>query len=383
MSRFQRSPEKKKNNKLDNKKHHKSRAVNNVQYNSNLSKIRRAVGRISSASSDDICTLQRVIGNRAVSNLVQAQFEAGFTGDFNDHKAGKAAEVLIKRKTGAGMPVSRASELVSDLNANGEFANGLVDSRTGGSPLSLQLRRELEPKLGADFSSIRIHTGRKAAQLSRSIQARAFTHGRDIYFAEGQYSPTTPSGKHLLAHELTHTMQQSSVMRLSLDRKAKNNMREVNIPQLLGQGIFLKPFKNYAESEYSKENIDCYVDIAKYKKKPSKNEAKRIYETYIAPQSPMEVNIGSEQEKVKKKLTGTGIYSDPGEEKETNFFLRLLDSFFNRNEETEDARENEQKLSNTYDETLQRLEVNMIDTFTRFVLQEEGKKVMNKQGYGL
>ena len=63
---------------------------------------------------------------------------------------------------------------------------------------------------GVDFSPVRIHTGRETTEMSRGIRANAFTHGTDIYFNDGKYNPTTPEGKKLLAHELTHTIQQSA-----------------------------------------------------------------------------------------------------------------------------------------------------------------------------
>lgn len=67
----------------------------------------------------------------------------------------------------------------------------------------------MEHAFGADFSGVRLHTDREAAGMSAGIQARAFTHGNDIYFGEGQFRPDTRSGQQLLAHELTHTIQQT------------------------------------------------------------------------------------------------------------------------------------------------------------------------------
>jgi hypothetical protein len=66
----------------------------------------------------------------------------------------------------------------------------------------------MESRFGTDFSDVRIHTGSQAVQMSRGLNAQAFTVGNDVYFNEGKYSPNFDSGKHLLAHELTHTVQQ-------------------------------------------------------------------------------------------------------------------------------------------------------------------------------
>ena len=68
----------------------------------------------------------------------------------------------------------------------------------------------MEPRFGADFSGVRIHTGSEAAQLNREVSAQAFTHGQDIYLGEGKTDVASAQGKQLLAHELTHTIQQGA-----------------------------------------------------------------------------------------------------------------------------------------------------------------------------
>src|SRR3954453_18352463 len=76
----------------------------------------------------------------------------------------------------------------------------------GGGPLAADLRSYFEPRFGHDFSSVRIHDN--AAAAAQSINARAFTLGRDIAFARGEYQPNTSAGRWLIAHELAHTLQQ-------------------------------------------------------------------------------------------------------------------------------------------------------------------------------
>jgi Domain of unknown function (DUF4157) len=72
----------------------------------------------------------------------------------------------------------------------------------------------MEPRFGADFSAVRVHTDAHAHALARSVNAQAFTVGRNVVFGAGQYAPETESGKRLLAHELTHTIQQGSASRV-------------------------------------------------------------------------------------------------------------------------------------------------------------------------
>lgn len=79
---------------------------------------------------------------------------------------------------------------------------------SSGQPLDAATRAFMEPRFGHDFSQVRVHTDSKAAESARAVNALAYTVGRDVVFGEGQYVPVTPIGKRLIAHELTHTIQQ-------------------------------------------------------------------------------------------------------------------------------------------------------------------------------
>ncbi|MCG8346024.1 MAG: DUF4157 domain-containing protein [Chlorobiales bacterium] len=79
---------------------------------------------------------------------------------------------------------------------------------TKGDALPSDVRSFMEPRLNADFSNVRIHSDREAASLNNQLSARAFTYRNHIFFSRDQYQPGTSEGKHLLAHELTHTIQQ-------------------------------------------------------------------------------------------------------------------------------------------------------------------------------
>ncbi len=83
-------------------------------------------------------------------------------------------------------------------------------SGPSGSPMREQVRELCESRMGVDFGAVRIHTDLKADRMSKRLSARAFTYGRDIYFAAGQYQPDTTIGKRILAHELTHIVQQNA-----------------------------------------------------------------------------------------------------------------------------------------------------------------------------
>jgi hypothetical protein len=96
----------------------------------------------------------------------------------------------------------------------------------GGAPLTAEERAYFEPRFGQDFSHVRLHTDAGAAEAARTIGARAYTTGRDIAFATGQYRPGSQDGRRLLAHELTHVAHQSQVAP-SVQRKEESPAKPV------------------------------------------------------------------------------------------------------------------------------------------------------------
>ncbi len=103
------------------------------------------------------------------------------------------------------------------------FVNDLHSSSNNGRAMDNGTRSFMESRFSADFSQVKVHTDASAVQLSSQISAQAFTHGSNIYFNSGKYNPNTESGKHLLAHELTHTIQQgkSPTLNDKVDRKVE------------------------------------------------------------------------------------------------------------------------------------------------------------------
>jgi outer membrane protein OmpA-like peptidoglycan-associated protein len=88
-------------------------------------------------------------------------------------------------------------------------AAGRIQSRQGGgAPLDAATRTRMEAAFGADFAGVGVHTDTEADALNRAVSAVAFTTGKDVFFSHGAYQPGTPDGDHLLAHELTHVVQQ-------------------------------------------------------------------------------------------------------------------------------------------------------------------------------
>jgi hypothetical protein len=86
----------------------------------------------------------------------------------------------------------------------------LAAANGSGAPLASHTRAQMEEAFGADFSGVRVHTGAASSAMNEEIGARAFTYGADIHFNDGEFAPGTERGTHLLAHELTHVVQQNS-----------------------------------------------------------------------------------------------------------------------------------------------------------------------------
>jgi hypothetical protein len=104
---------------------------------------------------------------------------------------------LQRHATGAGP--GRAPPIVHDV------------LRSPGRPLEPSVRGEMEARFGHDFSRVRVHTNGRAAESARALNANAYTVGRDVVFGEGRYEPASADGTRLLAHELTHVVQQGAV----------------------------------------------------------------------------------------------------------------------------------------------------------------------------
>src|ERR1700694_4001948 len=114
------------------------------------------------------------------------------------------AAVIHLQKTAGNATVSAALEEQEPSPVKDVVGSG------GGSPLDRDTRGFMESRLGADFSDVRVHSDGKATESARSVQAHAYTVGNDVVFQSDKYAPESDSGKRMLAHELTHVVQQRS-----------------------------------------------------------------------------------------------------------------------------------------------------------------------------
>jgi hypothetical protein len=101
------------------------------------------------------------------------------------------------------------------FQAGGALEERLTALSGGGSPLPGDVRAYMEPRFGSDFGDVRVHADGESEELNRHLGAQAFTHGQDVYFGAGRFQPDSNAGKQLLAHELTHTLQQGAATRIA------------------------------------------------------------------------------------------------------------------------------------------------------------------------
>ena len=201
-------------------------------------------GSVTAAARHPLMTLQQSIGARAIQRLInshyiQAKLNVSTPGDPLEEEADRVADTVMRMTDSQADSRVTVSTPLSQVNRKClecEEEEGMLQGETepgdqievsrgvetqidtlrgGGQPLPESMRAHFEPRFGHDFSGVRLHTGTDAARLARSINAKAFTIGQDVAFGAGQYSPETNTGQRLLAHELTHTIQQGSSRGLS------------------------------------------------------------------------------------------------------------------------------------------------------------------------
>ncbi|MDT9191782.1 MULTISPECIES: DUF4157 domain-containing protein [unclassified Limnospira] len=182
--------------------------------------------------------------------------------------------------------------------ASQDIENKLKSKKGSGNPLPEETQEFMESRFGQDFSEVRIHTDGEAAEMNQNLEAKAFTHGQDIYFNTGEYQPDSESGKKLLAHELTHTIQQTkpkakSKSRQELREKTPKLQRK---PDFFGMGV-----KSKLEQKIKKEREE---EQKKYEAEKEKEKAEKSedVEAENADKKPEENQEQNQSKKPLKKI---------------------------------------------------------------------------------
>ena len=175
---------------------------------------------------------EQIQTNPVIEQLVQRQIEEEEEEQVQTKPVTEQTTPLVQRQVEEEEELRRQTaedEEVSEIGmkslGNGtdkapeDIENILSQSKGGGSSLPDNIRSFMEQSIGADFSSVKIHNDGNAVQMSKNLNSQAFTHGSDIYFNRGKYNPSSSEGQHLLAHELTHVVQQGNrLQRIFLQR---------------------------------------------------------------------------------------------------------------------------------------------------------------------
>jgi hypothetical protein len=168
---------------------------------------------------------------------IRAKLAVSEPGDVYEQEADRVADAVMNDLPGTGIHTAGTgiqrlcSECQEELEdervqtkcadgaephrADDVFAPAMRRLRGNGMTLPAEVLDFFAPRFGQDFSAVRVHTGEPAARLARSMGARAFTVGHDVVFGVGEYAPDSKGGRHLLAHELTHVVQQAGAGRSS------------------------------------------------------------------------------------------------------------------------------------------------------------------------
>jgi Domain of unknown function (DUF4157) len=164
--------------------------------------------------------------------VIQAKMTIGAPGDQYEQEADRVAEQVVQKMHAPSTPEStlggplqhqdgkedghalrmkplRQHSPMGGMAATQDLESSIHRARGGGQPLEAGLQRKLGQAMGTDFSGVRVHTDHQSDQLNRSIQAKAFTTGQDVFFRQGAYQPGSRGGQELIAHELTHVVQQN------------------------------------------------------------------------------------------------------------------------------------------------------------------------------
>lgn len=171
--------------------------------------IRRAMSDARALPAGDVLNLQRMLGNSRVSQMLQGAGgqKSGMTvGTANDRCEQQANHVAAQVTSAGQNSVQRAVEVGSEGGrVSGDLQQRIAHAK-GGSPAPEGVRRKMEQQTGADFSDVRVHHDREADGISKQLGAKAATHGNHIFLAREQ----SPNDARLMAHELTHTIQQGA-----------------------------------------------------------------------------------------------------------------------------------------------------------------------------
>ncbi len=163
--------------------------------------------------------------------------------------------------------VQQKSDSSSNQEASPGLESSLNSSKGGGSPLPSETKEQMESGFGTDFSNVRVHNDDTAVQMNKELGSQAFASGNDIYFNEGKYNPGSKDGQHLLAHELTHTLQQGASIKSKLIQRDEDESDDANTGPDPPAGMTNIDVTN-GVFKYTANNLDYEFSRGSYIKMP-------------------------------------------------------------------------------------------------------------------
>jgi len=196
---------------------------------------------------------------------VQPKLNIGAVNDVYEQEADRVADQVMARFADPciGSAPMKIQRFTSQSNNLHETVLTSVDSRAlsgSGKALQPSLRQDMEQRFGHDFSKVRIHSSSAAEQSARLINAQAYTAGNNIVFGAGQYSPETNWGRHLLAHELTHVVQQNNSASVTNTLQRKGGTFG-GFFRNIGRAIV--DFFTGSEPDYDDDTLNNYLKLLK------------------------------------------------------------------------------------------------------------------------
>ena len=209
---------------------------------------------------------------------LQAKLTIGASNDPLEREADRVADQVLAAPTSAEANVAPPSiqRFTGQPDSAADVATGSVEQTLAspGRPLDAALQQDMGRRFGHDFARVRVHADRQAAASARSVNALAYTVGQNIVFGAGQYAPTSAPGRKLLAHELTHVLQQAGTSGMPIVQKqeaptattdpqqeeSKSQVKlQLTEPDFLG---LRKPF--FDRNAYQLWDPDSALDVWKY-----------------------------------------------------------------------------------------------------------------------
>jgi hypothetical protein len=206
-----------------------------------------------------------------------------------------SSETIVQRRAGCKEDLQTKRATDKPPLASRQLADRLEGRKRQGAPLPAGLKTKMEGRFGRDFSDVRVHIDEEAVQMCRELNAQAFTYGTDIYFNAGKYQPGTEVGQRLLAHELTHVVQQVG----GITRK-KEEEGEEDKGQLIDDHTYQGPLGTIVDDGSNKKVELSFIYMPKFK------------ERFVKDEPSLTLRFGEERETKQRDLWDQHIRNDAG-----------------------------------------------------------------------